>query len=256
MRPAQALQDANAPRLPHQQSELQNAGDCNAPTRRIAGVWKKEGDGERRHYGKIHQIGREGRKRETAARVQRAHVQDEEGDEKQIGKGDARQIDGQREFFRTVVEARREQRDELRRERPDDGEQYDLRDKEQRVDFAGEFLGRRVALLLDRHRIRWNESRVERAFAEDRAKAVGQALGDEEGVRDGARAHDRRLHGERQKARHAREQGEAADREQIANHRNRPSRIWSSLRSRQCCGQCREYPPVIVASSSPSPRDQ
>ncbi len=215
---AQPLEDADASRRPHQETQFERARDSHAPARRIAGVRKQIGDRERRHHGEVHEVRREGRQGESAMGVERAHVQREERHEQEIGEGDAREIDGEREFLRPVVEAGRQQPDELRREDPDQKQDDDLRSEQQRIDLAGEFLGRLASLLLQRLSVTGNEGGVEGALAEDGAETVRQALGDEKGVRNETRAHHGRLHGERKEAGDAREKREAADRKEIANH--------------------------------------
>ena len=71
--------------------------------------------------------GVEGRGDKTAMRVQGARLQRDEGDEQKIGKGDAGQRDGEREFFRIGAKSRREKIDESGREGKGKGEQHNLR---------------------------------------------------------------------------------------------------------------------------------
>ena len=82
---------------------------------------------------------------------------------------------------------------------------------------ANSFDGIGAALLADA-RIGRHEGGVERALGEDRAEMIGQPQRHEEGVGDRAGAEDRRQHDVARKAGDARQQREAADREDASDH--------------------------------------
>ncbi len=142
MRPRQPFHHADHAGVGHQQGELQDAGDGHAPGGGIGRAGKEECDGERRNHGEIEQIGREGRRRKSAIGVQRALMKRHQSHAEQIGKGDARQRNGELEFLRPIVEARREQRHELRHEGVGENEQHDLRGEQKREHLAREFFRR------------------------------------------------------------------------------------------------------------------
>ena len=154
-------------------------------------------------------------------------MQRRQRDEGEIGEGDARHADGERELLRVLGEARRDQRDELVGVDERGDEQHDLRDEQQGEDAAGETIGGLVPLRDQHARIGRHIGRVERALAEDGAKLVGQPQRDDEGVGERADAHHRADHQIAGEAGQPRQGGEPADREEVAVHAGRESPEWA-----------------------------
>ena len=115
-------------------------------------------------------------------------------------------------------EARRQQRNHLRREGERDREQHDLDRDHHGENAVGEQLRRVRPVLGADARIGRNEGGVERTFGEDRAEMIGQPQRDEEGVGDRAGAEDRRQHDVARESGDARKQREAADGENASDH--------------------------------------
>ena len=97
-------------------------------------------------------------------------------------------------------------------------EQHDLGRQHQREDAVGEQAHRGNAVLLADARIGRHESGVEGAFGEDRAEMIGQPQRDEEGVRDRPGAQHRGEHDVAHEAGEARQQRQAADGRDPADH--------------------------------------
>ena len=127
-RNGEPFEHAAPARFRHQQRELGDSGDEHAPAGRLAGVGKEEGEGEESRHEQIEQHRREGGGAEIAVRIERAAVQRRQRDEGEIGEGDARHADGERELLRVLGKARRDQRDELVGVDERGDEQHDLRD--------------------------------------------------------------------------------------------------------------------------------
>ncbi len=232
--------DAGAMRGERHLREFQNAGESDAGRRRVGGVRKQEGDAERRHHGQVEQHRREGCRRKSAVGIERARLQRHQRDEQQIGKGDARQRYREVELARIGAEARRQQIDQRRRERPGERQQQDLRGEQQREHATGEGARLGCALRLQHARIGRHESRVERAFAENGAKMIGQSEGDDKSVVEQAAAEHGRQNDVAKKSGQAGQQREAADRKQIADHSAaRPIRVAASARSPSSIERCR-----------------
>ena len=151
-------------------------------------------------------------------RVENAAPERHQRDQQQIGKGDARQRDRERELLRLARKARRQQFDDLRREQQRQRQQHDLRREQQREDAVAEQRRRLGSALGADARIGRNEGGIERAFGKDGAEMVRQPKGDEERVGDRPGAEDRREHDVAQKAGEAREQRKAADGENALDH--------------------------------------
>ena len=228
-RPAERRQHALPRGVGGEQRHLEAAGDEHAPGRRVTRGRKEERQRERRDHREVEQDRRRRGRRKAAERIEDAAVERHQRDQQQIGKGDARELDREREALAVVREARRQHRDHRRREDQRDREQHRLHDEQQREDAVGEQLRRVGAGLLADARIGGHEGGVERAFGEDRAEMIGQPQRHEEGVGDRARAEDGRQHDVAHKAGDARQQREAADREDASDHRaqcpGNPNRI-------------------------------
>ena len=145
-------------------------------------------------------------------------MQRHQRDEHQVGKGDARQRDSEVELARIGAKARREQVYEERREDERQDQQKNLRGEQQGEDAAGKFSCFRRALGLEHARVGGHEGRVERALAENGAKVIGQAEGDDERVGHEPSAERRRKHDVARETGDARQQREAADGKQVADH--------------------------------------
>ena len=96
-RPAEFRQHLVAARVECDQPDLEAAGDQHAPGRRVSGGRKEGRERERRHHRQIEQDRRRGRRREALQRIEDAAIERHQRDQQQIGKGDAREIDRERE---------------------------------------------------------------------------------------------------------------------------------------------------------------
>ncbi len=158
-----------------------------------------EHDGDRRAFD------------ELPERVEHARHQRDERHAQQIGHRDARQQHGEVELLRRLAEARRQA---VHQERhgdfgDDDDHQEDEHQAGQRL--LGELARHLPPFALEALGEQRHEGGVEGAFAEQAAKQVGKAEGDEEGVGYGAAAEDGSDEDVAQKAEYAAQQGEAAD---------------------------------------------
>ena len=232
VRPAERRQHALARRVGRQQQHFEAARDEHAPGRRVAGGREEKRERQRRHHREVEQDRRRRGGGEAAERVEDAAVERHQRDQQQIGKRDARELDRERKLAGIVGEARRQQRDHRRREGQRDRQQHDLACEQEREHAVGEQPRRIGAALLADARIGRHEGGVERALGKDRAEMIGQAQRHEEGVRDRARAQDGRQHDVARKAGDARQQREAADREDAPDHRPRSRDVDPMPRSR------------------------
>jgi hypothetical protein len=156
-------------------------------------------------------------------RVEDAAIERHQRNQQQIGKRDARELDGEREPPRIMREAGREELDHRRGEHQRDGEEHELDRKQQREDAIREQRRRPGALGRADARIGRHEGRVERALGENGAEMIGQAERHEERIRHRAGAQDGRQHDVAREAGETRHQRQAADREDAFDHDNRPS---------------------------------
>ena len=88
----------------------------------MAGGREERGERQRRHHRQIEQDRRRRGRGETVQRVEHAAIERHQRDQQQIGKGDAREIDRERETARIAREARRQQRDHAGREQKRDAQ--------------------------------------------------------------------------------------------------------------------------------------
>ncbi len=225
-RDGQALENAAPTRLGHQQHELGQPRDGDAPARGDAGVGKQEREGEKSHDEEIEHDRGEGPHAEKPMRVQGSRMQSRERYERQIGKRDARHAHGEGEFLRVLFEARRDEFDELRRVQIRQRQQRQLRDQQQRENSARKNL-RALLAFGDQHpRIGRHIGRTERALAEDGAKLVRQAKGDEKRVGQRAGAQDRRDHEIARESRQPRQRGEPAYGNEVSVHALASNHRW------------------------------
>ena len=125
---------------------------------------------------------------EPAEGVLDARQQRHQGDEEQVGEGDAREVAGERDLARHGGEAggeggNRPGHDDFHQQHH--GEQHQGQPRKHGV---GEALGLGLALALELAREQRHEGGGERAFGEQVAEQVGEAEGDEERVGLGSRA--------------------------------------------------------------------
>ena len=121
-------------------------------------------------------------------------------------------------MLRVVGEAGGKYAHRLRHEQPGGDQQHHLRQEQQREDAVGEQLRRSFALLTMDMRVSRHERGIERALGENRAEVIGQAEGDEERVRHGACAEDRRQHDVARETGEPRKQRIAANGEDASEH--------------------------------------
>ena len=184
----------------------------------MAGAREERGKRQRRHHRDVEENRSRCRRGEALHHIEDAAVQRHQGDQQQVWKGDPRQLDRQRALLRIVGETRRQNAHHLRHERQRDGEQHQLRQKQQREDAVGEQLRRGLTLLAVDMRIGRHEGSVERALGEDRPEVIWQSQRDEERIRHRTGAEDRRQHDVAGKSGQTRQQGEAADGEDALEH--------------------------------------
>ncbi len=165
-------------------------------------------------------------------RVQRARMQRHQGDEQEIGEGDAGHAHRQREFVGIGLEAGRHQRDEPRREGEGEPQQHELRDEQQRENLAGETLGLVGPLGRQHPRIGWHIGGVEGAFAEDRAELIGQPERHHERIVDRAGPEHGGEHQIAAKAGETRQQREGGDGEEAAIHQAEPESAARGVRGK------------------------
>ncbi len=222
----EALENAASTRLGHQQDELGQPRGGDAPARGDAGVGKQEREGEKRHDEEIEQHRSERRHAEEPVRVQRSRVQGHQRDEREIGKGDARHADGEGEFLRVLFEARSDEFDELRREAYASASSASC-EISSRVKIRLEKILARLIALRDQHPgIGRHIGRTEGALAEDGAKLVGQAKGDEKRVGERAGAQDRRDHQIAREPGQPRQRGEPAYGNEVSVHALTSNQRW------------------------------
>ena len=181
-------------------------------------VGEQPADAQEQHHDEVQQHGREGGGGELAVGVERARLERHQHHAEQVGEGDPRHQDGVVEPRGLGIEAWREQAHQRRREDLGDHQHDGLAQQQDREDLAGELARRRRAPPLQHAGIGRHVGRVEGALAEDGAELVGQAEGDEEGIRHGAGAQQRTQRHVAQEARAARHQGQSADGEQVSVH--------------------------------------
>ena len=174
---------------------------------------------QRDHDRQVEQDRRRGGGGEALQGIEDAAVERDQRDQQQIRKGDAGELDRQREALGIAREARRQHVDHRRREQQRHRQQHDLARQQQRENAVGEQCGAlRPALLADAG-IGRNERGIEGAFGENGAEMVGQPQRHKEGIRRRSRAEDGGEHDVAHKAGDAREQRQPADREDAINHR-------------------------------------
>ena len=167
-----------------------NACEEDAPSRGVAGIREERRKQKRADDRQIEQDGRARRRGEAVIGVEDAGEQRLQRDQRQVGKGDARERHRQLEAF--GIEPGREHADHPGREDHRDGEQHEVDDNQRRGDLVGEQLGGGEPGLLQGARIGRHEGRGEGALGEDGAEMVGQPEGDEERICHRACAQDRR----------------------------------------------------------------
>ena len=193
--------------------QLQNPGGEQAPSQGERHVGA--GQGGQNHgadQGGVQQHGREGRRRVAVVDVEDGAGEGGQGDEAQIGEGDAQQVGGQPELLRIVPEARREQPDQRFGETRPGQHDSQQRQTEIAAGEGDELLQFRHApgLVAGQHR---HERLAERPFGEQAPEEVGDAEGDEEGVGHPAGAqemgqqHIPREPGDARQQRHGTDQG-------------------------------------------------
>ena len=145
-------------------------------------------------------------------------MQDRDRDEGEVGKRDPRHLDREGEFVRIAIEMWRNQTDEQRHVGIGEGEQDELGNQQQRQDAAGELRRAVLAFGVQHMGVSRDIGGVEGAFAEDRAKRIGQANRDEISVSEGGLAQQRSDCHLAQKAGYPRQSRQSADREKIPEH--------------------------------------
>ena len=205
-------------RIGADQQRFEHAGDQHAPGRGVAGGREEDGEGERRDHREIEQDRRGGSRGEALQRVEDAAVERHQADQQEIGKGDAGELDREREAAGVLVEAGREQPMTVGVKMSATASSTSWRREQQREDAVGEQPRRIGAALRADARIGRHEGRVERAFGEDRAEMIGQPQRDEEGVRHRPGAEHRGKHDVAHEAGDARDQRPSADREDALDH--------------------------------------
>ena len=159
----------------------------------------------------VEQNGREGRDAETLVGIEDAAGEGGQGDEQEIGKGQAQHLGGECQLLGIVHEARGEDQDQHRR-----AEHAEHRDQQQHgTERSGDrihigFQGLEAALLLVLVEYR-HEGHGEGAFGKQSAHEVRDLEGDEEGVRSGVCAEDSGDHQVAHEAEDPREKGVATD---------------------------------------------
>ena len=138
--------------------------------------------------------------------------------ERQIGKRDARESDGEIEALWIVEEARRQETDHLGREQQRYRQQHHVDGDESGGDLIGEQLGGRQTRFLQRARIGRHKGSGEGTLGEDGPEMVWQTESDEERIGDGPGAEDRGHDHIPDKAREARDEREPADGGDAPNH--------------------------------------
>src|SRR6185437_1701606 len=191
VREARQRQREAEPRLvagDHQPKELREARERQRPGQRFAG--QRPNENQRPDEKDIEQHRRRRRRGEALDRIQNAALQRRQRDEEQIGKGDPRQPDGEREFLRMRAKPRRqyvEQPGGREFARQDEEEQ---RRKQDRHRILGEALGVGLAVLRDHPGKERNERGGERTLGKEAAEEIGEALRDEERVGHRPRAEE------------------------------------------------------------------
>ena len=221
---------AGAPHRPQQQRKLRHAGGGDSPGQ---GVARRRHIGrQKQHEGDRDDVEQQVRRRgggEPVEPVQHAGHQRGEADQQQVGKGDARQRDGEGELGRDRLEPRRQHGHHLRHEDLADDGQAAEPEGHDGEGFLGEAVGGGAALGGEHAREGGDEGGVEGALAEQAAEQVGQLQGDEEGVGHRPGAEQRRDQHVAREAEHAACHGPAADRQDIAEHLSRLAQAGDSV---------------------------
>jgi hypothetical protein len=152
-------------------------------------------------------------------RVEEPRQQRHERNEEKVGEGDARQRDGEIELHRILGKAGREPPHDPRHGEEGGREQADLHGEHEREHPVGEEPRRFRSARLVHPRIGWDEGGVEGALAEDSPEVIGKPQGNDERVRDHARAHESGHDHVAEEAGDARDERPAADRENLFQHR-------------------------------------
>ncbi len=129
---------------------------------------------------------------EAVDRVQQPALQRRQRDEQEIGKGDAREGDDERELAGRGIKPGR---DHPHHRRHEDFAEEDKAEQHREQDgkgFLGKVAHRRLAAFGQRPRGQRHEGGAEGAFGEQAAEQVGQPLRDEERVGHRSRPEDRR----------------------------------------------------------------
>ena len=111
---------------------------------------------------------------EALHHIEHAAIERHQRDQKEIGKGDACQLDRQGALGGIVGEARRENAHGLRHEHDGKHQQHHLRGEQQRKNAIGEQMRGVLAALPAYMRIGRHERGVEGALGEDGSEMIGQ----------------------------------------------------------------------------------
>ena len=158
------------------------------------------------------------RRGEAADGVEHTAHQDDQRDQRQIGEGDAGELHRRRKAHGIVGKTRRHQPHHRRHEDEGEDQQHELGEDEEGEDPVGEDQrGVLPALGRDLGEAR-HEGGGEGALGEDGAELVGNAEGDEEGIRQRPGAEDRGEHQVAHEAEQAADEGDRRDREDVPDH--------------------------------------
>ena len=182
----------------------------------------------------VEQDRRGGRRDEAVERVQHAAEQRDQRHEQQIGEGDAREIDGEREFVGVVGETGRDDDHQPGHGDLDQNREDDQRTKQYGERLLGEGLGGAVALGLEAAREQRHEGGRQGALGGQPAEQVGEAEGDDEGLGDRPGAEHRGDQDVAHETQHAARHGVATDRGRETDQRH--DRVISEFRGRRKAG--------------------
>jgi hypothetical protein len=171
----------------HLRRELQCPAQEHAPDEREDRVWQRREQRDRAtDHRQVEQHRGQGRREEVALRVQKPAQQRDQADQQQVREEPARQLHGQRQRLGVGAEAWRQELDPVRRQRH--AEQGHDGDDHRQAGGKGTqgALGLGRGMLSQVLREDRNEGHAHRPFADEATEEIGQAEGNEEGIRHGA----------------------------------------------------------------------
>ena len=165
-------------------SELQDSATRHAPGDGPACVHILEDVNQERRADET-DVEQDGRSRiggKSPGRIEHAAEEGHQRDQKNVGKGDAGEIDGKVEFAGLVDEPGRQDRDDPRHRHLEDGDQHGENQGENCQDLAGQPPSDRLAISLEAAGEERYEHCVESALRQKAPEEIGELEGNEKGV--------------------------------------------------------------------------